>query len=290
MTTQFGSPDASALGGFVASPLGARNRGLSVIWLATRFDERLDPHDPQRAPGNIYEIDPATLEMKRWGIAPTPIVEGIGGDDSTIWYVDNKWSARDVPGEMPLQMWELSPDGWENGEVVPVRTEFRFPDHIWLHGVGGDNRDVWAFWLDEGGVNVHWLIGDFNPRSGFLGFLSVEAPPATMGVGGSQAVVYVCGNSSDSSVSNLWSKWPHTLATFRGGRLLPSPIEHGFLDVGGSLDTIWAVGEYQNNPYIYEIDPDQIDPDTGTYAIRRQVGMPFLDANRFERAYAIGGK
>ena len=59
MTTQFGSPDASALGGFVASPLGARNRGLSVIWLATRFDERLDPHDPQRAPGNIYEIDPA---------------------------------------------------------------------------------------------------------------------------------------------------------------------------------------------------------------------------------------
>lgn len=286
MTSDFDSFNEGPGGDFTESPLGARNAGGGPIWLATRFDEGVQPGGVQ-ARGRIYEIHPETLEPLRWGVAPTPLVEGIGGDRDVIWYVDNKW--HETPEDTPPTLFELSPHGWFNGEDVPVVRRWQYPSsNLFITGIGGDVDIIWIFVE----FRPHdFRIAEVNPRTLFIGGLQVAVPfEFTSGCGGSSHVVYVCGNSPNASVSNLVSKFGRNLQTFRGGRLLPSPDEQGFIAVGGSVDAIWALGVPGVNPFIYDIDPDNIDPATGTYAIRNRNDLAFLNAERIEGAYAIGGK
>lgn len=291
MTTEFDSFDESIGGGFVQSPLFARNKGRGPIWLATRLVTGGSEYEL----GYIYELHSETLAYIRYGRCPTPLVDGIGGDGDVIWYCDNKFSARDT-GEPVDQVWELSPQDWANGEDVPIRTDQEgrpriggYANDLWFHGIGGDVNTIWALVYNESITD--WRIVELDVLSLSTTGREVDAPfrypgggsCAPTGCGGSEDVIYVSGTCWDTRISNLVSKWAHNMQTFRGQRFDLGPSVAGFQAVGGSSHAIWALGDatYYRN-LIYEIDPV-------TYQILQTVPFEGVGGDD-EVAYAIGGK
>lgn len=311
MTTKFDSFDESEMGGFTESPLHARNRGRGPLWLATRYHElQEDPDNPRHyLRGFIYELSTETLEVMRYARAPTGVVEGIGGDARSIWYVDNKDQRTWGEGEELAQFWQLSPSGlWEGEDVGIVRVGYWDRD-IWFWGVGGTSSNIWAFMNIGGGLEpVHRMVR-LEPETLQMD-LSWPRPPSpiaftnpwAIGIGGYDQVVFVSGDRGGegrSTLASCYGDWGDVGRRFNvfHDEVIEQPdnelVNAGFQDVGGSEQQIWAIGHHvHHRNIIYEIVLEQ-EPEE-RFRVRRWRELTDLKgphvANAYEVAFAIGGK